>query len=274
MPSEAAVIARTIAPIPRARLVGDLRALGAETGDILIVHMSLSSLGWIIGGAQCVVEALLETVGAGGTVVMAAQSSQLSEPAHWSAPPVPAEWFAAIREHMPAYDAALTPIRGIGAVADCLLRHPQSRRSAHPLASFVANGAAAQAIVAEHPLSPALGEASPLGRLYELDAKVLLIGVGHERNTSLHLAEERALWPGKRRYPQGAPVVRDGVRRWVEYEDLLPNDEDFCEIGAAFARAGLERLGRVGQAEARLCRQRAVVEFATRWIGENRACTF
>ncbi len=271
MPSEAAVIARTVAPISRVRLVRDLRVLGVEAGDVLVVHASLSALGWVIGGPQSVVEALLQAVGAFGTVVMAAQSSQLSEPAHWSEPPVPAEWFAAIREHMPAYDPALTPIRGIGAIAECLARHPQSRRSAHPLASFVANGAAAETIVGEHPLSPAFGEASPLGRLYALDAKVLLIGVDHDRNTSLHLAEHRALWPGKCRLPQGAPLLRDGARRWVEYEDLVPRDEDFTEIGAAFARTGMERHGCIAQAESRLARQRALVDFGTRWIGRHRA---
>ncbi|HEX5421323.1 MAG TPA: AAC(3) family N-acetyltransferase [Gammaproteobacteria bacterium] len=251
--------------------MGDLNALGIGPGSVVIVHASLSSLGWVIGGAQTVVEALLEAVGSRGTIVMPAQSSHLGEPSHWSHPPVPPEWFAAIREHMPAYDPALTPLRGIGAVAECLLRHPRSVRSAHPLASFAANGAAADEICGQHPLFPALGDASPLGRLYDLDALVLLIGVGHDRNTSLHLAEHRADWPGKRNFPQGVPILSDGVRRWVEYEDLAPDDEDFNEIGAAFASNGIERTGRVAYADCRVVRQRAIVDFATHWMSEHRS---
>jgi aminoglycoside 3-N-acetyltransferase len=270
MTSELSVIARTPAPVSRSRIVGDLNALGVEPGSTVIVHASLSSFGWVIGGAQTVVEALLEAVGKRGTIVMAAQSSHLSEPSHWSHPPVPPEWFAAIRAHMPAYDPALTPLRGIGAVAECLLRHPRSVRSAHPLASFTANGASANEICGQHPLAPALGDTSPLGRLYDLDALVLLIGVGHDRNTSLHLAEHRTAWPGKRLLPQGAPILRNGERQWVEYEDLAPDDEDFNEIGAAFSASGMERTGRVAYADCRIMRQRAIVDFGTQWITEHR----
>jgi aminoglycoside 3-N-acetyltransferase len=270
MPTEASVIARTVAPITRDRLVQDMRGLGVAAGDVVMVHVSLSALGWVIGGAQTVVEALLAAVGERGTIVMAAQSSHLSDPAHWSNPPVPPEWFDAIRAETPAYDPVLTPIRGIGAVAECFVRHPRTLRSSHPLASFAANGAAAEVIAGRHPLTPGLGDASPLGRLYELDARVLLVGVGHDRNTSLHLAEHRAAWPGKRLYPQGAPVAQGGARRWIEYEDLVPNDEDFDEIGRAFNAAGLERAGRVAQADCRIFSQRAVVDFGTGWITSHR----
>ncbi|MDX1563558.1 MAG: AAC(3) family N-acetyltransferase [Gammaproteobacteria bacterium] len=280
MPSEAAVVAATPTPITAKQLVDDLRQLGVVPGTIVIVHASLSAIGWVIGGAQTVVEALLTAVGAAdapearddrGTLVMPAQSSQLSDPANWSNPPVPEAWYPVIREQMPAYDRALTPIRGLGAIADCLLRHPATLRSPHPLASFSANGAAAKDIVGEHPLVPSLGETSPLGRLYELDAKVLLLGVGHDRNTSLHLAEHRADWPSKRMRTDGAPVRQDGARQWISFEDLDFNDEDFNEIGAAFAATGHETSGRVGRAHCRLMPQRALVDFASAWISANRA---
>ena len=112
------------------------------------------------------------------------------------------------------------------------------------------------------PLAPETGDPSPLGRLYELDALVLLLGVTHLNNTSLHLAEERATWDGKRSRPHGAPILVDGVRRWVVWDDLDGDDEDFETIGDAFAASGREHAGSVGAGTGRLFRRREVVDFA------------
>ena len=107
-------------------------------------------------------------------------------------------------------------------------------------------GADAEAIVADHSLSPGLGQTSPLGRLYARDAHVLLLGVDHANNTSLHLAEHRAQWPSKTMRAEGAAVFVDGVRRWISYEDLDLDESDFASIGEAFAATGRERRGPVG----------------------------
>src|SRR5215218_9297419 len=92
--------------------------------------------------------------------------------------------------HDPADDAALRP--GHDAVAELVRTWPGARRSEHPQLSFAALGPAAAALTAGHSLAEGLDERSPLARLYDQDAKVLLLGVGHERNTSLHLAEYRS----------------------------------------------------------------------------------
>lgn len=237
---------------------------------MVIAHSSLSALGWVAGGAQAVVEALEAAVGATGTLVMPTQSGQLSDPARWSNPPVPPAWVDTIRAELPAYDPHRTATRAMGQIVDCFRCHPQARRSAHPTVSFAARGPAADQIVGAHPLTPAFGETSPLARLYELDAKVLLIGVGHANNTSLHLAENRADWPGKPRYREGVPVLVDGERRWVYYEDVYPDDEDFPHIGRAFSATGAEHTGRLGAGIGRLCRQRQLVDFAVTWMAANR----
>lgn len=271
MTSEAAVIAATVRPVTIASLVAGLGELGLVVGDIAIVHSSLSALGWVAGGPQTVVEALLRAVGEAGTIVMPTQSGQLSDPERWSNPPVPVDWIGILREETPAYDARLTPTRAMGAVVECFRNHEGTRRSAHPTVSVAANGPLADEIVGLHPLTPGLGDSSPLGRLYELDAKVLLLGVGHANNTSLHLAEHRADWPGKTTRREGAPVLTGGVRQWVTYEDLELDEGDFDEIGAAFASTGREGTGRVGQGVGRICAQRAIVDFAVEWIKQHRA---
>jgi aminoglycoside 3-N-acetyltransferase len=270
VPTEREVVERSVRPLSVADLVADLKQLGVVPGGTLIAHASLSSLGWVAGGAQAVVEALLEALGADGTLVMASQSAQLSDPTYWSDPPVPARWVEAVRATMPAYDPELTPTRGMGAVVDCLLQSSRTRRSPHPVYSFCAHGPAADTIVGEHPLAPSFGDRSPLAKLYAHDAFVLLLGVGHESNTSLHFAEHRSSWPGRRSYRAGAPMLVDGRRSWITYYDMLVSTSDFPAIAAAFAETGGLTLGQVGAAQAQLMKMRSIVDFATRWITRYR----
>lgn len=266
---EARVIAATARPATRTSIRLDLARLGVRAGDVVIVHSSLSSMGFVVGGAQAVVEALLEAVAPGGTIVVPTQTG-ISDPATWQHPPVPEAWWQTIRDGMPAYDPDLTPTRGMGAIVECFRHHPDTIRSAHPRLSFAANGLDAQRIVGEHPLTPGLGDASPLARLYELDAKVLLLGVSDANNTSLHLAEHRAQWPSKQYGPERVPMLVDGVTQWVDYEDLVLDEDDFEQIGAAFERTGAASSGTVGVAPARLCSQRAIVDFGVRWMAVHR----
>lgn len=263
---------RLTGPATVASLAADLRSLGVGDGDVVIVHTAMSRLGWVAGGPQALVLALLDAVGAGtgrGTIVMPAHSG-LSDPARWSNPPVPAGWIPVIRAETPAFDPALTPTRAMGQTVDCFRSHPSTIRSNHPTVSFTANGPLASRIVDDHPLTPSLGEGSPLQRLYDLDAKVLLLGVDHGNNTSLHLAEHRAIWPGKHSYTEGVPVLVDGERRWVTYEDLELDEDDFPAIGEAFAATGLEQAGPIGAGVGRLSSVRAVVDFAVEWIEQHR----
>jgi aminoglycoside 3-N-acetyltransferase len=128
----------------------------------------------------------------------------------------------------------------------------------------------ASRIIDHHPLTPALGEGSPLHRLYDLDASVLLLGVDHANNTSLHLAEYRATWPSKHTYTEGVPMMVDGTRRWVQFEDLAIDADDFATIGEAFAATGHERQGPVGAGVGRHFSMRAAVDFAVDWMSTHR----
>jgi aminoglycoside 3-N-acetyltransferase len=269
VPHENEGAARSGEIVTATSLARDLRALGLPEGAPVIVHSSLSRLGWVVGGAQAVVEALRRTVGAEGTLVMPAHSGHLSEPSRWEHPPVPEAWWPVIRAETPAYDPQLTPTREMGAVVECFRHVPGVVRSAHPRHSFVALGPHAGAIVADHRLGASLGEHSPLARCYERDALVLLLGVGHANNTSLHLAEGRADL-SKKTLRNGSPMLVDGQRQWVVYEEDEIDSSDFEGIGAAFAATGQERQGNAGGGTARLMSQRAVVDFAVEWMNANR----
>lgn len=268
--AEKDVIAETATPATRSSLIADLRAVGVESGDTLMVHSSLKGLGYVAGGAHAVVLALLEAVGATGTLVMPTHSTDLTDPADWSNPPVPVEWHDDLRAAMPAYDPALTPTRSMGSIVECFRHVAGVVRSNHPTVSAAAVGPHAAWVTDGHELRDGLGEASPQARVYDLDGRVLLIGVTHANNTSLHLAERRAAPPDARWCEQSSPVIVDGERRWVTYHCLDDDSADFDRIGTAFATAGHERRGSVGAGVARSMRSREIVDFAVDWMGRHR----
>ena len=270
--SEDQVILSTSSCATHATLCDDLQELGVRPGMTLLVHSSLSALGWVCGGAQAVIMSLLDVVGDEGTLVMPAHTSDLSDPAFWHNPPVPTNWWPTIRDQMPAYDPAMTPTRAMGKIPELFRTLPGVSRSAHPQYSFAALGPHADRITGDHQFNFGLGDGSPLARLYDLHGFVLLLGVTHDRNTSLHLAEHRTEPIRNKRVRNGAPVLRDGKRLWLEIEDYELSSHDFNEIGQRFSRRSdvSWNTGRVGQGRAELLSQREVVDFAVSWMEKNR----
>ena len=269
--SEADAIRMVRAPGTVDSLCRDLVSLGVTAGMTLIVHSSLSSIGWVCGGAVGVVLALEQALTSGGTLVMPAHSGDLSDPAKWENPPVPQAWWQSIRDAMPPYDASMTPASGIGTVAEVFRKQRGVRRSLHPNYSFAAWGRESDSITGGEKLDFSMDPESPLGRIYDLDGSVLLLGVGHGSNTSLHLAEYLSDYPGKSVVDCFAPMTRDGAREWVRYRDIDLDTDDFEELGAAFEERGGVVIGDVGKATARLMKQRELVDFAVQWMQEHRS---
>lgn len=243
--------------------------LGVADGDTVIVHTRMSAMGWVCGGAQAVVEGLLSSIGERGTLVMPAHSGANSDPAQWCNPPVPEEWWEPIRQNSPAFSEYRTPTRGIGSVAELFRTWPGALRSAHPSGSFSALGPNAEFITRGSTLDFPFGERSPLARVFDLDGKVLLIGIGYGNNTSMHLGEYRsAILPVVR---QGASVMTGTGRQWAWYEDIDADSDLFPAIGEEFEKAGgMVSKGFICQAPSMLMRQRDIVAFTADFLRKSR----
>jgi aminoglycoside 3-N-acetyltransferase len=215
-----------------------LAALGVARGGVLVVHAAFSRIRPVEGGPDGLIEALLGALGPAGTLVMPSMSDD--------------------DEHV--FDPAATPCHGLGVVADTFWRRPGVRRSDSPHA-FAAFGPHAAQITLPHPVDVPHGPDSPIGRVHDLDGQVLLIGVGHDADTTLHLAENLA---GVRYLrPKHATVLRDGAAVRVDYRELDHCCENFALADDWLDEIGLQRRGYVGHARARLARSRDIVRTAT-----------
>jgi aminoglycoside 3-N-acetyltransferase len=229
-----------------------------------MVHSSLSSLGYVLGGAQAVVGALLDVLDSGGTLVMPAFSPEVSDPASWSERPFQPNDLRLAQDHVLTFDPAITPT-SMGAIAECFRNWPDVLRSTHPQVSVTARGALAERIVAPHELAWGQGAGSPFERLYDLDACLLLLGVGFNRATLLHFAESRV--PHGRRKTRRIPVDRGGARVWLSVPDVGDDlNTYFPRIGERLIKDGHASIGLVGQASGALASSRTVVDLATDFL--------
>jgi aminoglycoside 3-N-acetyltransferase len=249
-------------------LIQDFKQLGLQKGMHVIVHSSLSSIGYVSGGAVAVVQALMQVITDQGTIVMPTHTSDNSDPSLWGNPPVPEEWWPIMRQTMPAFHPAYTPTRGMGKIVEVFRTFPDVFRSNHPTYSFAAWGKHAKRITQRHPLDYPMGEDSPLAKLYETDGSILLLGVGYDSNSSLHLAEYRQKQLVDNN--ESAAIQRNEEREWVTFENIEYQTERFSQIGSDYESNRKVFIGNVGNAEVRLISQVDLVDFAVDWLNQNK----
>jgi aminoglycoside 3-N-acetyltransferase len=258
------------APQTRASLARDFEALGVRAGDILLIHSSLRSLGWVSGGALAVVQALLDVLGPEGVLVVPSQTTANRDPSSWQPAP-PEHWWPAIRESLPGFDRTRTPSVNVGVITEQVRTWPGAVRSDHPQSSFAAIGPRAAELMEVHLTECHLGEQSPLAALEAAGAATLLLGVGFDKTTAFHLAEYRVPFAPRRGYAC-AVLDPEGERRWIEYEDVALDDRDFALLGADFEReSGVVTSGPVGAARCRIFPIPEAVAYAEKWFIRKRA---
>ncbi len=262
--SESETISKTRSPLTRKTLTQDLINAGLNPGITVIVHSSLSSLGWVCGGAVTVVQALMDVVTPMGTLVMPTHTTDYSDPEPWQNPPVPSEWWQIIRDTMPAYDARITPTRKMGKIVEVFRTCENVLRSSHPNYSFAAWGKNAEVIIKNQSLNYSLGEESPLARLYDLNGCVLLLGTQYDTCTTFHLSEYRM--GNLKTINYGAPIIEEGKRVWKNYSDIEFDDNCFINIGEDFEKAGYVKASQVGSAQTKFFAVRDAVDFGVIWL--------
>lgn len=232
--------------------------LGLPRGAIVIVHSSLSAFGQMDGGARAMLGALLSCVGDSGTVVVPTFTPQVCDP-HPQSLAFDDPQVVSARQRVPLFHQDLpTPM---GALPNAVLAHPLRLRSNHPQASVAALGARAREITSDQPLVYALGKGSPFEKMYGLDAYILLLGVGHNRNSFLHYAE--SLTSHYRRKLRRFPYEIQQNRLWVEAPDVGDdNGVYFPFLGAEANAAGLIHTKQIGEASCQLMRSIPFVDFA------------
>ncbi len=224
-------------PTDHAELLNQLERLGVRSGGVLLVHTSFRAVRPVADGPLGLIEALRAALGPAGTLVMPTMTAGKS-----------------------IFDPKTTPTKGMGVTADLFWPQPGVIRSTHPAGSFAAQGPRAEELCAPQPLSPPHGPDSPVGRVHDLDGQVLLLGVGYDACTTLHLAESLAGVPYS--VFHSCVVEVDGSPRTV----MIPETDHCCQRFALaegwLAERGLQRKGRVGHGTARLCQARELVVVA------------
>lgn len=218
----------------RNQVTQQLLDLGVEPGGVLLVHTAFSRVRPVEDGPLGLIDALRAALGSHGTLVMPSMTDDDDQ----------------------VFDRATTPCVGMGIVADTFWRLPEVLRSDSPHA-FAAVGPHAGRITAPHPFDVPHGLDSPVGRVYERGGQVLLLGVGHDSNTTIHLAESLA---GVRyRREKHLTILKDGKTTPVPYREIDHCCENFVLVDRWLDEWGLQHKGMVGHAAARLVRSRDIV---------------
>jgi aminoglycoside 3-N-acetyltransferase len=228
------------------KLRHDLKNLGVELGDVLFIHSSFKSLGPVDGGAGTVVSALEAAVGSEGLILMPSfnlvESGQRAE----------------------IWDIETTPST-VGWLTEFFRRMPGTYRSDHYSHSVAARGKGAKDFVAEHlsregykspwdrkPWGKTYGSHSPMYKAYQVDGKILMLGVDYDSSTYIHFVEV-ILWN---------KLLKQSVEAKYSYLNRLA-------LGEFWDRVGNVSKGFVGAAECRLFRIRAYIETLLREV-ENK----
>ena len=233
-------------PLGLSDIVAGLRALGLNSGDVVLVHSSLAALGSVAGGADTVIDALIATVGAEGTVLV---------PTFGCEPPFDRKTSA-------------TPL---GAIADRFWRRPDAVRSKHPTHSVAAIGRQARDLIKDHEkAATANGEGTPYTRLAWGGGKILLLGVDQDRNTMLHAAEAISGAPYLDRI-EATYVDDDGSQVTIPIEAMAGPHRDFIGLDQLFSRRGVMTVGKIGSAVCRLMDAGRMLEVALEAMAQDPA---
>lgn len=194
-----------------------LTRLGVKKGMLLYVQSSLRSINYVAGGAQSVIDALMEVVGYDGTIVMHAPTRNLCDPSD-NKKNIPRDRYEEVRLSMPAFNKKLSAPVGVSEVVTQFMRNEGVLRSNHPMSSFLAWGKYAKILVDKHPLHFGMNQQSPLGKIREYNGYGILINLGLDKCDFFDLAQYTLMKEPIRIY--ACPIEKSGTTTWIKLLDL------------------------------------------------------
>lgn len=240
-----------------------LEQLGVQKGMLLIVDVDSTHIGYLNGGVQAMIEALMECVGYEGTIVVPAFTPQYKDPACQENKP-PRQFWKDIREQALPFDRKLSEPSNADAFISQFLRNEAVLRSNHPLYSFAAWGKYAKLICDKHPLHFALGKDSPLGKIYEMNGYCVLLGCEYEACTMFHMAEyQDDIFPVKL---VSAPIESNHRILWKDLLDIEQQTENFHEIGEVMEDRKIVKTAYIANSKCRLFSAREAVNLASTYF--------
>ena len=251
-------------PVTKDILKQALKKLGVTGSQILEVHASLSSFEHVIGGAQTVVDALLELSQNGGTILMPTQVSGNSEPSDWKDPAVSPALYRVVREAIPPYDARHSDMPFMSSVTENFRHREGVVISSHPSVSYAAWGRYAKLLCNRQSLHFPLSEESPCARLYELKGYVLLLGADFESCTCMHLAEYRC--DCRPVGISGACLKTENGTEWKKYLDLQLDSSVFPQVRKIMRKKNLIREMMLGGCHMQLFPAASAIDEATHYL--------
>jgi len=236
--------------VNKADIKAGLRKLDLKRGDSVGVHSSLKSFGRVEGGADAVIDALLETVGEDGNIVMSTHSANLGKDQRTSEEiAMGVSWLLRI---LP-YDPEKTPVR-TGLIPETFRKRKGVVRGSHPSNSVAALG----------PKARELSEG--WHRLFELDGYILLIGVGLDSCTAMHLAEKRVRFPErilKKITPPKWFVEKYSGGEWEWDFGPYP---DFARLTKPCLQRGIMKTVKVGESTLKLVKLRELIDLYVEYL--------
>lgn len=237
--------------VTREDVASELHKAGVNRGDNLLVHSSLSAMGWVEGGADAVIDGILDVIESEGTVM------------------VPTFNYWATEIFDPQITCGLT-----GAISETLRRRSMAVRSLHPTHSVSAIGTHASEFTNDHDVAGALRVDSPVDRLAKANGWIVLLGVRHDSNSTVHVGEAYAKpwylgFPFTASDPEYAKILDRGSMRTVK----LVGRQSGCSVAFNAIELPLRKHGaiidfKLGNAMCQLMRGQTVIDKTVELIHE------
>ncbi len=225
-----------------------IKSAGITPQDTVVIHSSLKSIGEVEGRAEGLIAAFCDHLQEGLLII-------------------PTHTWANVHAKQPIFDVRSSK-PCIGALPTVAAFHPAAVRSLHPTHSMAVFGKrAAEYVKGEQRFCDPMPPESCWGRLYDERAKLLLVGVGQQRNTFIHAIEERAGVPNRLTAEPVPFTVVDAVGNAIPHAlrtHITPGTRDvslnFVRMNDILERAGVVKRAMIGEAETVVCDAHAMTD--------------